>query len=62
VPVLPTGAGHDAGVLAARLPTAMLFVRNPSGVSHSPAEHAELADCAAGVTALAAVLRDLAGS
>ncbi|HEU5419885.1 MAG TPA: allantoate amidohydrolase [Streptosporangiaceae bacterium] len=62
VPVLPTGAGHDAGVLAARLPTAMLFVRNPSGVSHSPAEHAEPADCAAGVTALAAVLRALAGS
>jgi len=61
VPVLPTGAGHDAGVLAARLPTAMLFVRNPTGVSHSPAEHAEPADCAAGVTGLAAVLRDLAG-
>jgi N-carbamoyl-L-amino-acid hydrolase len=60
-PELPTGAGHDAGVLAARLPTAMLFVRNPTGVSHSPAEHAEDADCAAGVTALAAVLRDLAG-
>jgi N-carbamoyl-L-amino-acid hydrolase len=60
-PSLPTGAGHDAGVLAARLPTGMLFVRNPTGVSHSPAEHAEDADCAAGVTALAAVLRDLAG-
>jgi N-carbamoyl-L-amino-acid hydrolase len=59
-PELPTGAGHDAGVLAARLPTAMLFVRNPTGVSHSPAEHAEGADCMAGVTALAAVLRDLA--
>jgi N-carbamoyl-L-amino-acid hydrolase len=60
-PVLPTGAGHDAGVLAARLPTAMLFVRNPTGVSHSPAEHAEPADCQAGVAALAAVLADLAG-
>ncbi|HTT50675.1 MAG TPA: allantoate amidohydrolase [Streptosporangiaceae bacterium] len=60
-PVLPTGAGHDAGVLAARLPTAMLFVRNPTGVSHSPAEHAGAADCAAGVTALATVLRELAG-
>ena len=60
-PALPTGAGHDAGVLAARLPTAMLFVRNPTGVSHSPAEHAEDVDCAAGVTALAAVLRELAG-
>ena len=59
-PVLPTGAGHDAGVLAARLPTAMLFVRNPSGVSHSPGEHADPADCEAGVTALAAVLEELA--
>ena len=59
-PSLPTGAGHDAGVLASRLPTAMLFVRNPTGVSHSPAEHAGDADCSAGVTALAAVLRDLA--
>ena len=61
VPALPTGAGHDAGFLAARLPTAMLFVRNPTGVSHSPAEHADLADCEAGVRALAAVLEDLAG-
>ena len=60
-PVLPTGAGHDAGILAARLPTGMLFVRNPTGVSHSPAEHADDADCATGVAALAAVLRDLAG-
>jgi beta-ureidopropionase / N-carbamoyl-L-amino-acid hydrolase len=61
-PVLLTGAGHDAGILAARLPTGMLFVRNPTGVSHSPAEHADDADCATGVTALAAALRDLAGS
>jgi len=59
-PVLPTGAGHDAGVLAARVPAGMLFVRNPTGVSHSPAEHAEPGDCATGVTALAAVLGDLA--
>jgi N-carbamoyl-L-amino-acid hydrolase len=60
-PVLPTGAGHDAGVLAARVPTAMLFVRNPTGVSHSPAEHADLGDCEAGVRALALVLENLAG-
>jgi beta-ureidopropionase / N-carbamoyl-L-amino-acid hydrolase len=60
-PVLPTGAGHDAGILAARIPTAMLFVRNPTGVSHSPAEHAGEADCEAGVRALALVLEDLAG-
>ena len=61
-PVLATGAGHDAGILAnAGIPTAMLFVRNPTGISHSPAEFAEEADCLAGVDALAAVLADLAG-
>jgi beta-ureidopropionase / N-carbamoyl-L-amino-acid hydrolase len=60
-PVLPTGAGHDAGVLAARVLTAMLFVRNHTGISHSAAEHADLADCEAGVRALAAILEDLAG-
>ena len=61
VPVLPTGAGHDAGVLAAwGVPTAMLFVRNPTGVSHSAAEHATDVDCAGGVEALATVLQDLA--
>jgi N-carbamoyl-L-amino-acid hydrolase len=59
VPVIPTGAGHDAGILAARVPTAMLFVRNPTGVSHAPAEHAEPADCAAGTRALADVLEAL---
>ena len=60
-PVLSTGAGHDAGILAtAGVPTAMLFVRNPTGVSHSPDEHAEIADCLAGVDALTAVLEELA--
>ncbi len=58
VPVLPTGAGHDAGILSERVPTAMLFVRNPTGVSHSPAETADLADCHAGAAALAAVMAD----
>ncbi|MFD5458827.1 allantoate amidohydrolase, partial [Streptomyces olivaceus] len=60
VPVLGTGAGHDAGILSGRAPTAMLFVRNPTGVSHSPAEHAAEDDCAAGVHALADVLEGLA--
>ena len=59
-PVIPTAAGHDAGILAAAgIPTAMLFVRNPTGVSHSPDEHAETADCLAGVTALADTLERL---
>lgn len=61
-PLLGTGAGHDAGVLAtAGIASAMLFVRNPSGVSHSPHEWAERDDCLAGVDALTAVLADLAG-
>ena len=61
-PLLATGAGHDAGVLAAAgVPTAMLYVRNPTGISHSPEEHAEDADCAAGVAALTSVLRELVG-
>ncbi|MFE0508784.1 allantoate amidohydrolase [Streptomyces sp. NPDC058964] len=60
VPVLGTGAGHDAGILSGRIPTAMLFVRNPTGVSHSPAEFAAEDDCEAGVTALADVLEGLA--
>jgi N-carbamoyl-L-amino-acid hydrolase len=60
VPRLATGAGHDAGILAAAgVSTAMLFVRNPTGVSHAPTEHAERDDCLAGVAALADVAADL---
>lgn len=60
-PVVPTGAGHDAGVLAAQVPAVMLFVRNPTGVSHAPDEYAETADCLAGVAALTTTLEMLAG-
>ncbi len=59
-PWLPTGAGHDAGILAtAGVPTAMLHVRNPTGISHAPQEHAERDDCLAGIVALTDVLADL---
>ncbi|WP_456826318.1 allantoate amidohydrolase [Cellulomonas sp. P5_E12] len=59
-PRLGTGAGHDAGILAAAgIPTAMLFVRNPSGISHAPAEDADEADCLAGIDALTATLERL---
>jgi N-carbamoyl-L-amino-acid hydrolase len=59
-PLLGTGAGHDAGILATHgVPSAMLFVRNPTGISHSPAESAEAADCHHGVTALTAVVTEL---
>lgn len=58
-PLIPTGAGHDAGVLAAVVSTAMLFVRNPTGVSHAPDEFASEDDCERGVDALEHVLREL---
>jgi allantoate deiminase len=35
---MPSGAGHDAMVMAAKVPTAMLFLRSPGGISHHPAE------------------------
>jgi N-carbamoyl-L-amino-acid hydrolase len=49
-------AGHDAGVLARHLPAAMLFVRNPTGISHNPAESASEEDCLAACAVLARVL------
>lgn len=58
-PILDTGAGHDAGVLAALVPTAMVFVRNPSGVSHSPEEHVLDEDAEVGAHALADALASL---
>ncbi|MET0473646.1 MAG: allantoate amidohydrolase [Mycobacterium sp.] len=61
IPILHTAAGHDAGILSARVPTAMLFVRNPTGVSHSPAEFAESSDCNEGAIALADVMIDWVG-
>lgn len=57
---IPTAAGHDAAVLSSHLPTAMLHVRNPSGISHAPAETASTDDCVAGVEALTGVLEELA--
>lgn len=58
-PILGTGAGHDAGVLKDHTSTAMLFVRNPTGVSHAPAEAVENADAEAGSVALADSLQHL---
>jgi N-carbamoyl-L-amino-acid hydrolase len=54
-------AGHDAGVLAAKLPAGMVFVRNPTGVSHAPEEDVSLEDAAAGATAMLRALEELAG-
>ena len=44
---LVSGAGHDAMVMAALCPTAMLFIRCKGGISHNPAEHVEPEDAEA---------------
>ena len=54
-------AGHDAGLLAARLPAAMVLVRNETGVSHSPAERVELDDAAFGAELVLRLLEELTG-
>jgi allantoate deiminase len=45
------GAGHDAMILAPHLPAAMIFLRNPGGISHHPDESVGEADVAAGLHA-----------
>jgi beta-ureidopropionase / N-carbamoyl-L-amino-acid hydrolase len=45
-PKLDCYAGHDAGLIAARRPAALVLVRNETGVSHSPEERVELKDAA----------------
>ncbi|WP_020667865.1 allantoate amidohydrolase [Amycolatopsis nigrescens] len=61
VPALPTGAGHDAAILAGQVPAGMLYVRNPTGISHAPEEFAEESDVDEGARALSDVLARLAG-
>jgi len=62
VPVIGTGAGHDAGIIQQTgVPTAMIFVRNQTGDSHTASEFARLDDAVAGTRALAVALKDLAG-
>jgi N-carbamoyl-L-amino-acid hydrolase len=59
-PELLCFAGHDAGLIAARRPAAMVLVRNPTGVSHAAGEEVDLADAAAGATAILGVLEEIA--
>jgi N-carbamoyl-L-amino-acid hydrolase len=59
LPELVCFAGHDAGILAERLPAGMVFVRNATGISHSPDEHVELADAAVAASALLRALEAL---
>jgi allantoate deiminase len=57
---LPSGAGHDAAVMSALAPVAMLFVRCAGGVSHNPAEHVEAGDVAAAIDVTTRFLESLA--
>ena len=58
---LPSGAGHDAQMLARVCPTGMVFVPSENGISHNPAEHTDPEQLGAGVDVLLHVLLDLAG-
>ncbi|QDS97111.1 Zn-dependent hydrolase [Adhaeretor mobilis] len=58
---LPSGAGHDAVMMAKRFPTAMLFLRHPGGVSHHPDERVERDDVAVGIEVLGRFVERLAG-
>ena len=57
---LPSGAGHDAQMLARVCPTAMVFVPSVGGISHNPAEHTDQADLEAGANVLLDVMLTLA--
>jgi allantoate deiminase len=43
---MPSGAGHDAMILAEKIPSAMIFLRSPGGISHNPDESVLVEDVA----------------
>ena len=59
---MPSGAGHDAMVIGRRVPAGMLFVPSRDGISHSPREWTDPADCALGANVLRNALRIVAAS
>jgi hydantoinase/carbamoylase family amidase len=56
---MPSGAGHDAMVLAHHVPAAMLFVPSRGGISHSPDEYTPPGQCELGARVLARAVRSL---
>jgi allantoate deiminase len=59
---LSSGAGHDAMILAERMPVAMLFLRSPGGISHHPDETVLEEDVAAALAVGRQFLDELARS
>jgi allantoate deiminase len=55
-----SGAGHDAMVMASRMPSAMLFLRSPGGISHNPAESVRTEDVEAALEVSLHFLKRLA--
>jgi hydantoinase/carbamoylase family amidase len=56
---MPSGAGHDAMVLAHRVPAAMVFVPSRGGISHSPDEYTPPEQCELGARVLTRAVRTL---
>jgi len=57
-----SGAGHDAMILAEKIPCAMIFLRTPGGISHDPAESVELEDVVKAIDCGSLLLDQLASS
>jgi acetylornithine deacetylase/succinyl-diaminopimelate desuccinylase-like protein len=57
--LMPSGAGHDAMVLAHHVPAAMLFVPSRGGISHSPDEYTPPEQCELGARVLTRAVRQL---
>jgi len=57
-----SGAGHDAMIMAAKVPSAMVFLRTPGGVSHDPAEAVAVGDVTKAIECGRHLLEQLAGS
>ena len=57
-----SGAGHDAMILAEKVPTAMIFLRTPGGISHDPAESVAVADVAKAIECGLNLLEQLSAS
>ena len=57
---MPSGAGHDAQMLARVCPAGMIFVPSKHGISHNPAEHTEASDLIAGANVLLSAMLALA--
>jgi len=57
---MPSGAGHDAQMLARVCPSAMIFVPSRAGISHNPAEHTDEDQLVAGANVLLRAMLDAA--